>query len=185
MAKHGIFESTKLYGCMNVSFIATEDIDNGSIVANGGLASDCRDVYTASKPTATDRVYVVGHSVYGYDERREEEKNEDNYTNEAGHIFRTYELLPDRKFTVSSDMIVPINASTPIAKGQYVSANGTYKMVASATEPADAKFVGVVESVDETGFPYFGSSAGVQVSDMGYVLDTRIVKVKIRVIKNG
>ncbi len=185
MAKHGIFESTKLYGCMNVSFIATEDVDNGSIIANGGLASGYRDVYTASKPTATDKVYIVGHPVYGYDERREEEKNEDNYTNEAGHIFRTYELKPDRKFKVSSDMIVPIDASTPVAEGQYVSANGTYKMAASATEPTGAAFVGIIESVEETGFPYFGSSVGVNVSNMGYVLDTRIVKVKIRVIKNG
>lgn len=33
MAKHGIAESTKLQGCMNVSFVATEDVDNGSIVA--------------------------------------------------------------------------------------------------------------------------------------------------------
>ena len=58
-------------------------------------------------------------------------------------------------------------------------------IVASATAPADAKFVGIVETVEETGFPYFGGSQGVQTSDMGYVLDTRIVKVKIRVIKNN
>ena len=36
MAKHGIFESTKLNGCMNVSFVADVDVDNGSIVANNG-----------------------------------------------------------------------------------------------------------------------------------------------------
>lgn len=184
MTKHGIAESTKLYGCMNVSFVSTEDVDNGSIVANGGLATGYTDVYNAKKPTANDKVYVVIHPVYGYDERLEEEKNEDNYTNEAGKIFRTYELKADRKFKVSSDMITPIDGSTPVDVGQYVSANGEYKMVASADEPADAKFVGIVETVEETGFPYFGSSKGVQTSHMGYVLDTRIVKVKIRVIKN-
>lgn len=184
MAKHGIAESTKLHGCMNVSFVATEDVDNGSIVANGGLATGYTDVYVASKPTKNDRVYIVIHPVYGYDERLEEEKNEDNYTNEAGRVFRTYELLPDRKFRVSSDMITPIDASTPVEAGQYVVANGTYKMFAVAAEPTDAKFVGIVETVEETGFPYFGSSKGVKTSDMGYVLDTRIVKVKIRVIKN-
>ena len=185
MAKHGIFESTKLYGCMNVSFVSTEDVDNGSIVANGGLADGYTDVYVASKPTTSDRVYVVGHPVYGYDERLEEEKNEDNYTNEAGKIFRTYELKPDRKFKVSSDMITPIDDATPVAKDQYVVADGTYKLAASATKPTDASFVGIIETVEETGFPYFGSSKGVQTSDMGYVFDTRIVKVKIRVIKNG
>lgn len=185
MAKHGIFESTKLYGCMNVSFVADVDMDNGSIVANGGLATGYTDVYTASMPTATDKVYVVGHPVYGYDERLEEEKNEDNYTNEAGKLFRTYELKADRKFKVSSDMITPIDGSTPVAVGQYVSADGTYKLKASATEPADTNFVGIIETVEETGFPYFGSSVGTQTSDMGYVLDTRIVKVKIRVIKNN
>ena len=184
MAKHGIAESTKLQGCMNVSFIATEDIDNGSIVANGGLATGYSDVYTANKPTKNDSVYIVIHSVYGYDERLTEEKNEDNYTNEAGKIFRTYELKPDRKFRVSSDMIMPIDESTAIAVGQYVGADGTYKMPAVATAPTDAKFVGIVETIEETGFPYFGSSKGVQTSDMGYVFDTRIVKVKIRVIKN-
>lgn len=185
MAKHGIAESTKLQGCMNVSFVATEEVDNGSIVANGGLATGHTDVYMASKPTATDKVYIVIHPVYGYDERLTEEKNEDNYTNEAGRIFRTYELKPDRKFKVSSDMITPVNESTPVAVGQYVSANGTYKMVASATAPTNAKFVGIIETVEETGFPYFGSSKGVQTDDMGYVFDTRIVKVKIRVIQNG
>lgn len=184
MAKHGIAESTKLYGCMNVSFVATEDIDNGSIVTDDGLANGYTDVYNAKAPTTADKVYVVIHPVYGYDERLEEEKNEDNYTNETGKPFRTYELKPMRKFKVSSDMITPIDESTPVAEGQYVSANGTYKMAASATEPADAKFVGIVETVEETGFPYFGSSKGVETSDMGYALDTRIVKVKIRVIKN-
>lgn len=184
MAKHGIAESTKLYGCMNVSFVSTEDVDNGSIVANGGLATGYSDVYSASKPTKNDKVYVVIHPVYGYDERLEEEKNEDNYTNEAGKIFRTYELKADRKFKVSSDMITPIDPSTPVAVGQYVIPDGTYKLAASATDPGDSKFVGIIESVEETGFPYFGSSKGIQTSDMGYVLDTRIVKVKIRVIKN-
>lgn len=184
MAKHGIFESTKLYGCMNVSFVADVDVDNGSIVANGGLATGYTDIYTASKPTTDDKVYVVGHPVYGYDERTAEEKNEDNYTNEAGKSFRTYELKADRKFKVSSDMITPVDGSTPVAVGQYVVADGSYKMKASATDPGNTKFLGIVETVEETGFPYFGSSKGVQTSDMGYTLDTRIVKVKIRVIKN-
>lgn len=184
MAKHGVAESTKLQGCMNVSFVATEDVDNGSIVANGGLATGYRDVYIAKKPTKTDKVYIVIHPVYGYDERLEEEKNEDNYTNEAGKIFRTYEVKSDRKFKVSSDMITPIDNSTPVDVGQYVVPDGTYKLSAVATEPMDSKFVGIIESVEETGFPYFGSSKGVQTSNMGYVFDTRIVKVKIRVIKN-
>ena len=81
-------------------------------------------------------------------------------------------------------MITPIDESTPVEVGQYVVADGTYKMSAVATAPTDAKFVGIIETIEETGFPYFGSSKGVQTSDMGYVLDTRIVKVKIRVIQN-
>lgn len=189
MAKHGIAESTKLYGCMNVNFISTEDVDNGSIVANGGLATGYTDVYKANKPATTDKVYFVNHPVYGYDERLEEEKNEDNYTNEAGKIFRTYELKADRKFKVSSDMITPIDASTLVAEGQYVVPDGTYKLAAKATAPTNSKFVGIIETVEETGFPYFGSSKGdhviVGTDDMGYALDTRIVKVKIRVIQNG
>ena len=83
MAKHGIFESTKLYGCMNVSFVADVDVDNGSIVANGGLATGYTDVYTASMPTADDKVYVVGHPVYAeqFVERiQEEEKRQYNKT---------------------------------------------------------------------------------------------------------
>ena len=58
MAKHGIAESTKLYGCMNVSFVSDEDVDNGSIVANDGLADGYTDVYKASKPTTDDEVYI-------------------------------------------------------------------------------------------------------------------------------
>ena len=133
MAKHGIAESTKLYGCMNVSFVSTEDVDNGSIVANGGLATGYTDVYTASKPDVDDKVYIVIHPVYGYDERLEEEKNEDNYTNEAGKPFRAYELKTDRKFKVSSDMITPIDGSTPLAVGQYIVPSTGFKMKASST----------------------------------------------------
>lgn len=188
MARHGIAESTKLNGCMNVSFVSNEDVDNGSIIANGGLATGYSDVYTASKPTKDDKVYIVIHPVYGYDDRREEEKNEDNYTNEAGKIFRTYELKTDRKFKVSSDMITPISSSTDLAVGQYVIPNGTYKLQASASIPTGenaCKFVGIIESLEEIGFPYFGGSRGIQTSDdMGYALDTRVVKVKIRVIQN-
>ena len=57
-------------------------------------------------------------------------------------------------------------------------------MSAVVSAPTDANFVGIIESIEETGFPYFGSSKGVQISDRGYVFDTRILKVKIRVIKN-
>lgn len=184
MAKHGIAESTKLQGCINVSFISNENVDNGSIVSNGGLANGYTDVYKASKPAKSDKVYVVIHPVYGYDDRLAEDKNEDNYTNEANKPFRTYELKTDRKFKVSSDMITPIGVDTPIAVGQYVIPDGSYKLAACAADPGDSKFVGIIETIEETGFPYFGSSVGVQTSDMGYVLDTRIVKVKIRVIKN-
>ena len=198
MAKHGIFESTKLYGCMNVSFVsATDEIDNGSIVANDGLATGYIDVYTAKKPTVSDAVYVVGQPVYGYDDRLAEDINEDNFTNPAGKPFRTYELKRDRKFKVSSDMITPIDASTDLAVGQYVVADGTYKLAASATIPSGATFVGIIEQVEETGFPYFGSSkgqlvtkqivtpTGTETESYGYTFDTRLTKIKIRVLQNG
>lgn len=186
MAKHGIFESTKLYGCMNVSFVADVDMDNGSIVGNEGLADGYTDVYKAKVPAKDEKIYIVGHPAYGHNDIRVEEINDDEYTNEAGKIFRTYELIADRKFKVSSDMIQKIDPDTELAKGQYVAQDGTtYKLKAFTNKPTDTNFVGVIESVEETGFPYFGSSKGVQVTDMGYVLDTRIVKVKIRVLKNN
>lgn len=198
MAKHGIFESTKLYGCMNVSFIsATDAIDNGSIVADNGLATGYIDVYNAKKPTLSDAVYVVGQSMYGYDDRLAEDINEDNFTNPAGKPFRTYELKKDRKFKVSSDMITPISASTDLAVGQYVVADGTFKMAAKAAIPEGATFVGIIEQIEETGFPYFGSSkgqlvtkqivtpTGTETESYGYTFDTRLTKIKIRVLKNG
>lgn len=186
MAKHGIFESTKLYGCMNVSFVADVDMDNGSIVAIEGLADGCTDVYKAKAPAKTEKIYIVGHPVYGYNDVRAEEKNEDEYTNEAGKIFRTYELKADRKFKVSSDMIQKVDTHTELAVGQYVAQDGTtYKLKAYTDKPADTNFVGIIETIEETGFPYFAGSKGVEVPDMGYALDTRIVKVKIRVLKNN
>lgn len=188
MTKHGVAESTKLYGCMNVSFIADEDIDNGSIVAidDTGLAEGYTDVYKAKKPQKTDNIYIVIHPVYGYDDRFESEKNEDNYTNKAGLPFRTYELKRDRKFKVSSDMIKLKGGETPLAVGQYViPSEDSYKLVATDVKPTDSNFVGIIETIENTGFPYFGSSKGVKVDDMGYTIDTRITKVKIRVIKNS
>ena len=186
MAKHGIAESTKLYGCMNVSFVADEDIDNGSIVAISDLAEGYTDVYKAKQPTKEDSVFIVIHPMYGYEDVRESEKNEDNYTNEAGKIFRTYELKPNRKFKVSSDMIKLEGGSTPLAKGQYVVPSGdSYLLTAVTDKPTDSAFVGIIETIEDSGFPYFGSSKGVKVDGMGYTFDTRVTKVKIRVISNS
>lgn len=177
MAKHGIFESTRLQGARNVSMQATEDVDNGSIVARGELVTGEKDVYVAKKPTTTDKVYFVGHPVYGYDERTLEERNEDNYTNVKGTAFRTYSVeADDHKVTVNDVMVKQETGGQPIKAGQYVVADGTYVMQAVIENPtATHGFVGLIEEVRNEGFEYFGGQ---------YKFDTAVKKVKIRIIKN-
>ena len=165
----------------------SQNLDNGAICTLGDFMSGelmAREAVDVTGTTKREDIVMLKAPEIVADESSKDLLALKYFYNQAGEIVRGYYLKDLDKIHVSAEAVTPIDGSTPVAVGQYVIPDGTYKLKASASDPGTTKFVGIVETVEETGFPYFGSSAGVKTSNMGYVLDTRIVKVKIRVIKN-
>lgn len=184
---YNICETTNMYGSKCLSFQAETDIENGFLIAKGDLLEGESEVYTAKIPTDTDEVYLVANPAWSYDNKATDQ-NEENFINKAGIAFRGRQLKKDNKFKVYDYGITPIDNDTPIAKGQYITIDGTtYKPKAVAAVPATG-FVGKVVNVETVGFPYCIGSVGQPVTingnSMGYAANMCVTKVTIEVIKN-
>lgn len=188
---YNVVETTNLYGSKCIDMQATIDIENGYVVKKGDLLPGEQSIYAADIPEATDRVYLVAHPAWSYNDNSATDQNEENFINKKGVPFRTYELAKDRKFKIMDYGITPINKNTtPVAVGQFVVVDGTSnKLKAVAEVPADAAFVGKVVFTEEIGFPYcvgsYGTPITIGAEGMGYSVDTRVKKVTIEVIKNA
>lgn len=188
MTNYNVVETTNMYGSKALSFQATSDIENGFLIAKGALVTGEKEIYTVAIPTETTEVYLVANPAWSYEDNKATDQNEENFINKSGIAFRGRQLKKDNKFKVYNTGITPVDASTPIAEGQYVTIDGTtYKPKAVVAIPT-AGFIGQVVDVEEIGFPYCVGSLGQPVTvdneSMGHAVDTRITKVTIEVIKN-
>lgn len=188
MENYNVVETTNMYGSKALSFQATSDIENGFLIAKGTLVTGEKEIYTAVIPTDTTEVYLVANPAWSYDDNKATDQNEDNFINKSGIAFRGRQLKKDNKFKVYNTGITPIDGSTPIAVGQYVTIDGTtYKPKAVTAIPTSA-FIGQIVDVEEIGFPYcvgsLGQSVTIDGESMGYAVDTRVTKVTVEVIKN-
>lgn len=183
---YGVVETTFGYPSRNFSMMNdTEDLENGALVHKGELIPDATDpfanyVYEATIPTAasiaTDKVYLVAHPAWEYDRMSSVCHNEEFFTNEAGKIVRTYELIPENKFAITDYSIDPISTATPVEVGQFVGLQaGKTSMKASATIPTGSAFVGVIERIETRGAVY----------NTGQSVDLTKNMVVIRIVKNG
>lgn len=183
---YNVVETTNLYGMKCFDMQSTIDVENGFLVKKGDLVAGEKSVYTGGIPTATDSVYLVANPAWSYKNDSILDQNEENYINIKGVAYRTYELTKDRKFKVMDYGITPIDEDTAIAKGQFIVVNGTTnKPKAVAAIPESTTFVGKVVDVEEIGFPYCVGSYGTSLDNMGNVIDTRVTKVTIEVVKNA
>lgn len=185
---YNVVESTNMFGSKCLSFQATADIENGMLISKGSLVTGETDIYVAGVPTTTDEVYLVDTPAWSYDDYRMTNQNEENFINKANRPFRGRQLKKDNKFTIYNTAITPIDSDTAVAIGQYITVDGTTnKPTASASAPA-AGFYGIVTDIKELGFPYCVGSAGTEVTidgeSMGNVVDNRVTKVTIEVVKN-
>lgn len=196
---YNVVESTSSYGAKCMSFQATADIENGMLISKGSLVAGETDIYVAGVPTTSTEVYLVDTPAWSYDDNKATDQNEENFINKAGIPFRGRQLKKDNKFTTYSTGITPISTTsgsgesavtteTALAKGQYVTIDGTTnKPKAVATAPSTG-FYGVITDIKDLGFPYCVGSAGTSVTigstNMGYAIDTRVSKVTIEVVKN-
>ena len=114
---------------------AGADIDNGKVVNLDDMVWVDNEYFTMVQPTSTSRVGLILSVPIGPDERPKAATYEHNFYNGKDEIMRVYDLLIGDKFTVSENGITPIGTSTPLAKGQYIVADG-YDLKAQATKPA-------------------------------------------------
>ena len=169
-------ETTNLEGCACFSFQSTSDIENGAIVGKGELVTDEISVY-AALDDYSDGMYLVANLAWDYDTCRLINQNEENFINEAGTLFRVYELKKDRKFKIGN-----LPSTLVLAKDDFVEfKNGAY---AKSTTPTNLK----VERVEELGYPFFVGTGGSPIdgdttNKYGKgALDTRTTKYTIRVV---
>lgn len=169
---HSTAQSTFLEGSVCRSFIATTDIDNGTLVTMGDLESNEREIYKAEfnvkKPA-----FLALDSAWVYDDYNYERKyDEAVYTNVACKPFRVYQLKRDMRYKVSTDI-----CAESLNVGDFVISDDKGKLKkADKEENADNAFVGKVIAVDK----YVGSYA----VGSGGTVKTGTSMYEIQVIKN-
>lgn len=188
MANYNVVETTNMYGSKALSFQSTSDIENGFLIAKGALVTGEKEIYTATIPTDATEVYLVANPAWSYDDNKATDQNEENFINKSGIAFRGRQLKKDNKFKVYNTGITPVDSSTSIAEGQYITIDGTTYKPKAVVDVPTAGFIGQVVDVEEVGFPYcvgsLGQSVSIEGESMGHTIDTRITKVTIEVIKN-
>lgn len=139
---HTIFRSDKMFGTLNpaglVNVKISADLDNGSVVKIGALATGEREAYSASTPVAGDSLdslcIVVGPELM-YDERK---KNLNEYFNDHTlnkGIYRGYRFHKGDEFSMTAD---GFDGTPAVGSIVEVMAGNKMKVVAEATQNATA-----------------------------------------------
>lgn len=155
MANYPIAYSTNLWGCKCFSFMADEDITNGTLISKGDLVEGEREIYEAKYDLAKP-MYLVLNPAWNYDDSTYAKKyDESTYTNVACVPFRGYELIPTRRWTVSTAI-----TEDELAVGDLVVSDGKGKLKKTAADvPANA-FLGKIIGVDTKGYTFVSGAGG-------------------------
>lgn len=164
--KHAVVEiaDVKSTHCGHIfNFVdATNDYDNGCVLAKGAIDLKEYEVYSVKVPTTSDRVMLIASVPTIPEARTQMEKAEHNFYNKAGEVMRAYELNVYDRYAVSS---VLFDKEPEAGNFVVVGEKGAYKVVDSAN---DEMFVAEVERIVTKGY---GSAA-----------DKRVY---LSVVKNG
>ena len=140
---HTVFRSDKMHGTENAADLVnvkiTEDLDNGSIVVVGAIATGEREAYTMSKPTAATAlraVALLAAPEVMYDERL---KALSDFYNQSGAIVRGYRLVSGDEFSLTADGL----DGTP-AVGSVVELQAAYKLKVVESLTSGSTQVGTV-----------------------------------------
>ena len=136
-----------------------KDLDNGSIGVVGEYDSTEREVREFTAPTGTetkDELYILDAPELIYDESRKAYAGLKHYYNVGTEsmdgkpeAYRAYPMSKVKKFKLSEEGIEPIDSSTALAVGQYVTIEAdSYKLKASASS---AGAVGKIIRIDQEG----------------------------------
>ena len=147
--KHGVAESSAMLGTTGgahiANFVASADLDNGSVFARGTYAGN--GLWNAKVAAKTDVLFIAITSPVIYEEYTKKMQEESNFYNAAGEEIRGYKAMVDDTVTLSAECF----SGTP-AVGKYVAQDGTgYKLVVSDTVPTGTAFVGFIYEVATNG----------------------------------
>ena len=114
-------------------------LENGAVVALGGLKAGHRDVMEVKTPANTDELLLVATPEVQYDET----KDQLDYTNAADSVARAYHLTVGDKFQVEQALF----GATP-SVGDIVTGNATFGYETNV----DSRTTFVVEALTKFGF---------------------------------
>lgn len=107
------------------SLIADVDVENGHICYVGDLATDVEGVETHEYQAPSTalinkrKVVLVANPEWDYDECHKSNQALFNYINEAGRIFRAYDLFAEDQYAVSKGAF-DVSDESEIEVGKYV-----------------------------------------------------------------
>lgn len=136
------------------SLIADVDVENGHICYVGDLATDVEGVETHEYQAPSTalinkrKVVLVANPEWDYDECHKSNQALFNYINEAGRIFRAYDLFAEDQYAVSKGAF-DVTDESEIEVGKYVIAQDgkdTLKVVDEAAT-ADQGFYAQITGV--------------------------------------
>ncbi len=148
---HGVVRTDGMFGTSNgaglASFVHTENMDNGSLVAIGTKKEGEREIYNVKVPTADSRVgslYLIAAPEVMHDERL---KNLTDFYTPAGTPARGYMLHTGDEYSVTAEALDGVTAATKKGDSVEVQASLKAKVTATATS---AKF-GTIANIETVG----------------------------------
>lgn len=121
-----------VYTGKNFSVRLKDEAENGFVVKLGDIEANNRDVHGAVKPVAEDKVVLIAEVPMIYDNNRLGTGQEKYFAMEAKEVVRAYELQANDKFSVTKQGI-----EGDAIVGEYLVTGTGYKLVPSATVPAN------------------------------------------------
>lgn len=167
------------------SLIAEDDVPNGAVGYVGDLAEDVQGQETHefgvfdSTTIGKKKVVLVANPEWSYEECYRDRQALNNYTNEAGKVFRAFDLTYNDEFKVSEPAL-DLGELDEVEVGMYVileEEKVTLKVVEDDDESlATAPFIGIIEFIKEKGFGFLNKS--------DIPVGKKIKMYNVRVLKN-
>lgn len=120
-------------------------IENGNVVVIGALISGEREVYAASKPTATSTkgsIALIATPELIYDQSTH--KNVNEFRNEAGDIARAYRLVTGDVFGITMESVAGRATMAAVTVGDVVELKADTKLNVVATLTSGSTQIGTV-----------------------------------------
>ena len=180
--KHGVVrldDVRSIYTGHIHSVVYKDDIlENGMIGVAGDLLPNERELKELKVPTGTSEpVVLIASPEIVYEQYKITDNALENFYIPVGEPARAYDLEYNDIFSVSEQMVKPLDEATGIVEGTHVtSANGSLLMTEIASPTGDEAFLAKVIQRESIGTTTIVGQAG--------AISRRIDWIVVRVIRN-